>query len=379
MGNSSGSTPSGPRQRRALRLWPAVEVADAEQPRAALLALLVWLGVVIALLSSAVHYADGNGVRAGFAAAVSLPILATLLIVRWTQRTPAMLVVTAFDSGEILEVNESFCEITGWDEEEVLGRTLIELDAWQDLHQRAAFQRGILDHGSVRNIELALRAKSGRCVSHLVSAELIEIGGRRCVISQAIDITERKRTEVELERARVALEARVEERGEQLRASLLRLEEQQRLVAVGTLAAGIAHQINNPIGGIAAAAEYALLVQEEPHARAINEEVLEKSLDEARRCGEIVKSVLRFARHEPTKKRVDDLNQTVASASERARSYVEGRGGRLRVVLALEALPVRVSAIDLEQVIVNPVRNAAESRKEGVRSRSRRGGAASTR
>jgi PAS domain S-box-containing protein len=282
------------------------------------------------------------------------------------QRTPAMLVVTEFESGEILEVNESFSQITGWSADEVLGRTLAEIGAWQNRHDQKSFRQAVSDHGSVQNMELELLTKSGIYVSHLVSAELIEIGGRSCLVSQAVDITERKRTEEALERARAELEARVEERSEQLRASLVRLEEQQRLVAVGTLAAGIAHQINNPIGGIAAAAEYALLARGDANAAEVHADALETILDEARRCGEIVRSVLRFARHEPTKKWVEDLNPTVASVSQRARDYVHRRGGRLDLKLTNEILPVRMNPIDIEQVVMNLVRNAAESSKEGV-------------
>ncbi|MBK7949043.1 MAG: HAMP domain-containing histidine kinase [Deltaproteobacteria bacterium] len=165
---------------------------------------------------------------------------------------------------------------------------------------------------------------------------------------------------------RAELELRLVERSEQLRASLVRLEEQQRLVAVGTLAAGIAHQINNPIGAIAAAAQYALIAGEDDDAAAIREEALSTVVDEARRCGRIVRSVLQFARDEPTPKWVESLNPVVVRACEQTRDYVEERGGRLELRLADEPLAVRMSPIDLEQVVVNLIRNGAESRKDGA-------------
>lgn len=515
MGISFESLGNGSIEDRILRIWAPEDLAESERRPATLLGVVALLGVVLGLLSSAVHLGQGDLARAAFTAAIGIPIVVTFLVLRWTrridwaihylcavctlgilaspffaedappvfvgligiplaatvlggsrtglpwslitvvaatgsamrlasdpvygtlawstaiivgvcaiawiltersreramdelrtarkqaefeagtraaaefalresqmrlavafQRAPSMLVVTDFESGEILEVNESFCRLTGWSASEAVGRTLTSLDAWQNQQDRANFVEKITRHGSVQSAELALRTKAGRCVSHLVSADLIEIGGRECILSQAIDITDRKLVEEALERSRSELEQRVEERGEQLRASLLRLEEQQRLVAVGTLAAGIAHQINNPIGGIAAASEYALLVQEDENAAETTRGVLTTILEEARRCGEIVRSVLRFARHEPSKKWVEDLNPIVARAGDRAQDYVQARGGCLRVELTSEHLPVRMSPIDMEQVVLNLVHNAAESSAKGanVRIETRRVG-----
>lgn len=169
------------------------------------------------------------------------------------------------------------------------------------------------------------------------------------------------------EQYRAELEARLDERSRQLRASQERLAEQERLVAVGTLAAGIAHQINNPIGAIVAAAQYAQLVGDDADGDGIRRDALRRVLDEARRCGRIVKSILQFARHEPTAKWTEDLNPTVRRAALLSRECVEGRGGAVDLKLTDESLPIWMSPIDLEQAIVNLIRNAAESSATGVR------------
>lgn len=168
------------------------------------------------------------------------------------------------------------------------------------------------------------------------------------------------------EQYRAELEARLFERNEQLHASLVRLQEQQRLVAVGTLAAGIAHQINNPVGAIAAAAQFAILARDDDDVRAIQEGALVTVLEEAKRCGRIVKSVLQFARDEPTTKWPESLNPTVMRASELAREYVRERGGALTLKTTSEPLVVRMCPLDIEQVVVNLVRNGAESRADGA-------------
>lgn len=169
-----------------------------------------------------------------------------------------------------------------------------------------------------------------------------------------------------LEQYRAALEARLVAQSEELRSSLVRLDEHKRLVAVGTLAAGMAHQINNPVGAIAMAAEFALLGRGDRNAAAIGEEALTTVLEEARRCGRIVKSVLQFARDEPAAKWVESLTPTVLRATRLTRDYVVSRGGRLDVKLSDDPLSVEMSPIDVEQAIINLIRNASESRSGGA-------------
>lgn len=197
------------------------------------------------------------------------------------------------------------------------------------------------------------------------------------MLSQGIDITARKRAEEQLELNRQDLELRFDQRGEALLASQARLQENQRLAAVGTLAAGIAHQINNPIGGIVAAAEFALTAGEGDDRAREQEDALRIAVDEALRCGRIVKNVLKFARDEPTSKWIEDLRPIIRRSSELVRAYVEESGGRLEIETSNDELLAMVSPIDIEQIMVNLVRNAAESRKAGasvyvaVRSRGR--------
>lgn len=80
------------------------------------------------------------------------------------------------------------------------------------------------------------------------------------------DVTDRLRNQEELDRYRQELERLVAERSEQLEESRAQLRHQERLATVGTLAAGIAHQINNPVGVIVVAAEFASSPKTSPTA-----------------------------------------------------------------------------------------------------------------
>ena len=183
----------------------------------------------------------------------------------------------------------------------------------------------------------------------------------------ARDVTDRQRAAQKLEECRKELEELIEERSEELRESRSRLRDRERLATVGTLAAGIAHQINNPAGAIVAAAEFALLYGEDPEGDDIRKDSLNKTIEEAHRIERIVKSVLKFARHEPTPKWREDIGPIIRRSSELSREYVEGRGGHLDVTSAEQPLPAMLSPIEIEQMMVNLIHNASESRPEGVK------------
>lgn len=147
--------------------------------------------------------------------------------------------------------------------------------------------------------------------------------------------------------------------GELYRAQLA-LRHNDRLATAGTLAAGIAHQINNPIGAIRNASEYGLLAARDGDMAEL-EGVLETNVELAARCGEIVRSLLRFASHEHREKRAQDLRPVIERACDFTESFAGKRGTKVDVATGDAPLTVEVSAIEIEQVIVNLVQNAVEA------------------
>lgn len=176
------------------------------------------------------------------------------------------------------------------------------------------------------------------------------------------DITHRMRVESELARHREQLEDLVAERTRDLLLSKDRLKTSERLASVGTLAAGIAHQINNPIGAILLGSELALRGETDP---SVLRAALAENLDHAKRCGEIVSSVLRFARNEPSRRKISDLNEVLLESRLLTLPYASKQSSRIEIELSPEPLWVDMSRIDLEQAIVNLLRNAIESRDRG--------------
>ena len=169
-----------------------------------------------------------------------------------------------------------------------------------------------------------------------------------------------------------------EERLDGVRAELLRAS---RLGAVGAMAAGLAHELNQPLGAAAnflAAAE-ALLgmdgaegagegrpVPAPPDLDGAREAVAEAAR-QALRAGEIVRRLRNFVSHGDADMRVEEIGPLVAEACEAALpSSAGGASGeeasvRLRVHPAADAGAALVDRIQIQQVIINLVRNAAEA------------------
>lgn len=175
------------------------------------------------------------------------------------------------------------------------------------------------------------------------------------------DVTERTRAQEVAARYRDHLEDVVEARTQELIGSREKLRQADRLAAIGTLAAGVAHQINNPVGAILNASEYALLCEDQDDAMRIFRDALRVNAEEARRCGAIVRGMLQFSRQEPIEKAIGDLNQAVRIAVRSVESYARDSGARLVLELAEDPIEVRMSPLEIEQVVVNLVRNGIEA------------------
>ncbi len=178
------------------------------------------------------------------------------------------------------------------------------------------------------------------------------------------DITDRKRAEEELVRYRDRLEELVEHRTRELEESREQLRLSERLASLGTLAAGVAHEINNPVGMILLTAQNALRAVSDP---AVVERALREIEGHSHRCGRIVKSLLQFARQEPNDRWAEDLNRLVARAVDLTRRYADEHGAVVTTRCPPGLPAVTVNPLEIEQVFVNLIRNAVEAGDEGVR------------
>ncbi|MGV6875801.1 PAS domain S-box protein [Pseudochelatococcus sp. B33] len=111
---------------------------------------------------------------------------------------PVPTVLSTREGLRLLDVNDAFSSILGLTGEEVVGKAGHELPIWVSAASRRQLEREIEKSGGFRNIEIQLRTKHEEILDCLVSAETVIIHGAECVLTVIQDITERKRSEVEL-------------------------------------------------------------------------------------------------------------------------------------------------------------------------------------
>jgi PAS domain S-box-containing protein len=152
-----------------------------------------------------------------------------------------------------------------------------------------------------------------------------------------------------------------------------KLRQTERLTSLGTLAAGIAHEVNNPLASVVMTAQLVRRKQLD----AETDEMLDNLIQDAKRCGRIVRSVQKFARQEPTERVPLDVNAVVRAAEELSRTELKHSGIKLRLELETVLPPVTGDPTELEQVVLNLITNAANASAEGqevvVRTRAEDG------
>ena len=191
---------------------------------------------------------------------------------------PVWVVLSSLTTGKYLEVNETFLRTMGYERDEVIGHTSLELNTWQNPLDRERISQDIKEKRKIDNFEVARKTKDGTILNMLFWGEFIEIAGEDCLISVSMDITEKKQAElkkVELEKA---------------------LAHSQKMDALGQLVGGIAHDFNNMLGGIMGAAEMlALHLPEDSEARRFQKIIL----DSAGRSADLTMKLLAFSRNTP--------------------------------------------------------------------------------
>ncbi|QDV35735.1 ATP-binding protein [Tautonia plasticadhaerens] len=174
----------------------------------------------------------------------------------------------------------------------------------------------------------------------------------------------RERT-ASLERANEALriESRERERADRRHRELLeRFSHVSRTNVIGEMATGLAHELNQPLGAIANYAEGCLVALERPRP-AIGEvrAALDRILAMTLRAGEIIRRIRRFvSRQGPAVERVEP-NALVAEVADLLRGEVERLGIALRTELAPDLPGVECDPVQVQQVLVNLVRNATDA------------------
>lgn len=109
--------------------------------------------------------------------------------------SPAMLMIGRLPDGVFLEINDSFLNASGFNRDEVIGRTALELDIWKEPIQRTTLFDRLRKEGQVRDFEAVFLTKLREPRYVLLNANLIVHRGQPCLLLTAFDLSDRRRRE----------------------------------------------------------------------------------------------------------------------------------------------------------------------------------------
>jgi two-component system NtrC family sensor kinase len=168
---------------------------------------------------------------------------------------------------------------------------------------------------------------------------------------------------------RRTLEQRVEEKTRDLEGAQRALFEREKMALVGKLAATVAHEVNNPLAGILTYARLTLKRLEnlacDPAVCSEMQENLRTIEGESRRCGDLMRNLLAFARKTPSQREPNDLNELVRNALALVRHRLDLRGIQLKLDLSEGLPPTPCDPGQIRQVILAILVNATEAMPSG--------------
>ncbi len=244
--------------------------------------------------------------------------------------------------GRFVYVNHKTKEMFGVDtEEELIGRDV--LSSFSEEYRDSIRERMRMLSRELQPVPLkdeAIIRMDGRKLNVEVSAVPFHYQGSNGALVFMRDITDRRQMQKEKE----TMEAQ--------------LQQKQKLEAIGTLAGGVAHEINNPVTGII---NYAQLAGESPAADQEIKDFCGEIIYEGRRIADIVSSLLKFARQEKKTHSPAQMNDIVMGTLSLTRTILRHDQIGLEVDIPDDLPSVKCRSQQIQQVVMNLITNARDA------------------
>ncbi|RZI42630.1 PAS domain S-box protein [Herbaspirillum sp. HC18] len=265
--------------------------------------------------------------------------------------SPDAMFVSCGVEGRILDVNDRWVKLFGYERAEVIGKNASELNLYANEPGFHAVLERCKACGFIRDVELEIRSKTGALRQVICSGEPILFGDEAGFIGSMRDVTEQRQAEHDAQRQREEL------------AHLT------RVVLLGELSGALAHELNQPLTAILINAQTARrLLARDPCRLDEIRDILDEIVDEDKRAGEIIRRLRAlFMKGEP-KLQPLDINEVVHEALDLAHADLIARNVAVKLDLDSRLARVNGDRVQLQQVFLNLIINACEAMNANIPS-----------
>lgn len=271
-----------------------------------------------------------------------------------TRILDASAVATALvdSAGRFIHVNAACSRLYGKGEDELMESDIFAYCVEED-RQRLAAMLASLGQPSTdaTSCEHRILGPSGERLvethAALLNEDREEGGEQGPIVVQTVDHTERLHAE------------------QRARETLSRLAHSNRLGTLGEMAAGIAHELNQPLGAIVnyAQAGRNILGQSELDPERLRM-LCERIAAQAERAGEVIRRLRHLTRGEVAEPTLVDLREVIADAVRLAETEARLEGQRVRLRLPNEVARAYVDPVQIQQVVINLIHNALDATRD---------------
>jgi PAS domain S-box-containing protein len=258
------------------------------------------------------------------------------LVRRVLESCPVPLAMNRLDNGEYIYISPSNADLLGID---VVDGPFFSPDSYVDPKIRESYVNRLRKEKRINDLEVQRIRADGTSFWVSMSSQLIDYKGEEMIVSSIFDLTERNAVAEEMARQRQAL------------------YQSEKLSALGSLLASVAHELNNPLSIVVA---QSMLLEELASDPDISKRATKISTA-ADRCARIVKTFLAMARQEPAEYRAVKLNEVVKSALDVTGHALRSSGIEVSSRLASDLPSLQGDADQLTQVVTNLILNAQQA------------------